>query len=211
MNEVYTYHGFTGVKIGDLFWMNKNLDIGEGINNPDHPEFGKYYTWDQAMKAIPDGWRMPSIEDWYQLQQIVYYDNKLNLKHDDYRDHDIDPINKLNFNAIPSGEYHNEGKGGFFDKDSSRSYWWTSSEDIYDDDNAKVIRMMFKNGEYYRNGSFDSFNNYKRYRYTVRCVQDWNIVKDYINQNQDIDNIELDNLDNLNESIKFFRQSERFL
>jgi uncharacterized protein (TIGR02145 family) len=213
MAEVYEYKGFTGVKIGEQFWMNNNLDVGKGIKDPDHPEFGKYYTWYQAIKSVPEGWRLPSLEDWKELEKSSKNNiNSLKSKNgwsdfvleDDAADTFYGNGNDLfNFNAIPTSEYYITLNRFIFDYDNNIIRWWSSSEK--DNKFAYLIAL----GSYII--EFGKVPVIKNGYYNVRCVQDWDIVKDYINQNRDIDNIELDNLDDLNESMKFFKQTERLL
>lgn len=57
------------VQIGELDWFRNNLAwTGEGLafENADVTSYplGRYYTWDEAMEACPEGWRLPSDEEW---------------------------------------------------------------------------------------------------------------------------------------------------
>ena len=58
--------------IGDLDWFRNNLAwTGAGLAYEDadvtsYP-LGRYYTWDEAMTACPDGWRLPTSEEWAAL------------------------------------------------------------------------------------------------------------------------------------------------
>jgi uncharacterized protein (TIGR02145 family) len=196
MNEVYTYRGITGIKLGDQFWMNKNLDIGEGVNNPEHPEFGKYYTWDQAMNSVPEGWRLPSKED---CEKLSNYINTFELKnHETWSKHG-NGNNSIGFNALPTGYYFS---GEFYDV-GIITIWWSITE--LNHSNAYI--MLINGGT----GKIIISDDNKRYSNSVRCVQDWNIVKEWLNQNQEIELDNLDNIDDLNESLKFFKQSEKYL
>ena len=58
--------------IGDLDWFRNNLAwTGAGIayENADVTSYplGRYYTWDEAMTACPDGWRLPTDAEWASL------------------------------------------------------------------------------------------------------------------------------------------------
>lgn len=67
--DLCTYHV---TKVGDTEWMRQNLawkGLGtsfKGCSAMD-PIFGRYYTWEEAGSACPEGWRLPSDEDWAEL------------------------------------------------------------------------------------------------------------------------------------------------
>ena len=57
------------IRIGELDWFRNNLAwTGEGLafENADVTSYplGRYYTWDEAMEACPEGWRLPTNEEW---------------------------------------------------------------------------------------------------------------------------------------------------
>ena len=58
--------------IGNLDWFRNNLAYkGAGIayENGDVTSYplGRYYTWEEAMTACPEGWRLPTDEEWATL------------------------------------------------------------------------------------------------------------------------------------------------
>lgn len=86
------------VRIGDLEWMTTNLKYGVpyyekeygGVfantsGNPqgvityepvydfesDFQKYGNLYTWEEANVAAPEGWRLPTDEDWQQLEETL--------------------------------------------------------------------------------------------------------------------------------------------
>jgi uncharacterized protein (TIGR02145 family) len=223
MKEVYTYRGFTGVKIGDQFWMNKNLDVGDGINNPDHPEFGKYYTWDQAMKAIPDGWRLPSIEDFEELKKFlgnnsatfILNTNNVDKEVDRFGNESFEGVDVMNLNILLSGRYvkeyvlpSREHVYNIFQSVNKVCNFWSSTEDNRDDKLSFICEI------YHSLKYINIAEEFKTGCISVRCVQDWNIVKEWLNnQEVELDDLELDNIEenNLNESMKFFKLSEKYL
>jgi uncharacterized protein (TIGR02145 family) len=66
-------------------WMaqNFNFDVGEGCcfydNDPKNGEkYGRLYTWEAAMKACPEGWHLPSHDEWQEMktQYMGKFENK---------------------------------------------------------------------------------------------------------------------------------------
>lgn len=87
-------NSYSWVRIGDLLWTTSNADNGplmddyEYYNNIEwtsafskkqkkklqeeyHPIFGNLMTWDDAVESAPEGWRVPSDEDWQQLERVL--------------------------------------------------------------------------------------------------------------------------------------------
>jgi hypothetical protein len=66
------------VELANKKWMaeNLNFNVGEGCwfynNDPKKGEkYGRLYTWEEALKACPPGWRLPTDEEWKQL--VMYF------------------------------------------------------------------------------------------------------------------------------------------
>lgn len=82
------------VKIGDLQWTTTNAKNGpnaanlryfNGLTNASSfdaaqkaeflektfPVYGNYLTYEEALKSVPDGWRLPSDEDWQKLEAAL--------------------------------------------------------------------------------------------------------------------------------------------
>jgi len=63
--------------IGDLDWMADNLnynakeskmyDNSEAFAN----KYGRLYSWEEAFKSCPDGWRLPKTKEWDKLIEVL--------------------------------------------------------------------------------------------------------------------------------------------
>lgn len=65
------------VKIGDQVWLGENLNFetidskiynNESINDS---IYGRLYTWDAALNICPNGWHLPSSEEWIELMEFL--------------------------------------------------------------------------------------------------------------------------------------------
>lgn len=64
------------VKVDKLYWFAQNLAWdGAGVSYMNSlimdRYFGRYYSWNEAVTACPDGWRLPTNEDWTALASAV--------------------------------------------------------------------------------------------------------------------------------------------
>ncbi|MDG1147081.1 MAG: FISUMP domain-containing protein [Crocinitomicaceae bacterium] len=197
------------VKIGEQTWMAENLKYtGEDIkhitdtdewghndsfdawcsyenNQENEDKYGVMYQWEAAKKACPDGWHLPTKEEWEELIDYLKangYSNKSMLSSSgvakslatadgwelseyegevgsrDYPEYQ----NKSGFSALPGGE--REGRGRFSNLGKS-SVWWSISD--HDDFVDKCIRLV--HSESHVRGYM---SNHKRKGYYVRCIKD---------------------------------------
>ncbi len=63
-------------RIGNLEWFRNNIGVrrgGAAYENADimSDVLGRFYNYDDAMTACPEGWRLPSEEDWLALGSAV--------------------------------------------------------------------------------------------------------------------------------------------
>jgi uncharacterized protein (TIGR02145 family) len=53
-----------GVEINGIIWATGNLDNGKFV---DPEEYGRLYDWESANDACPEGWRLPTKEEFISL------------------------------------------------------------------------------------------------------------------------------------------------
>ena len=164
---------YATVQIGSQCWMQENLNIGqmvsstvEQINNSiiekycydnsstDCDIYGGLYQWNEAMNYVetegaqdicPDGWHIPTVNDWQTLTTIVSanpnyicngnqgYIAKALASSYDWNTHTNDCAignnlltnNATGFNALPAG--YRSDTGGAFNNRRSNAYLWLSS------------------------------------------------------------------------------------
>lgn len=156
------------VKIGEQVWFaqNLNFEINQSCcykNNSENCNvYGRLYTWDAAMNSCPDGWHLPSDEEWKKLE--IELGMKMGTDERGWRG--TRPGQGLllkrgggtNFEAKLAGfNFWNS-----FDKIDKSGYFWTSSNDSR---NTYWMREL---------SSFASIkrdSQEKIYGLSVRCIQ----------------------------------------
>jgi len=178
------------VRIGNLTWMAENLNFATDSSrcyaNADSncTKYGRLYNWDDAMKACPAGWRVPSDEDWDSLALAVGGQRE-EMKYGNYywkvagkklksttgwKDSEDDYGNLVSgngtdeivFSALPGGY---GDSGGDFDGAGDYGFWWSAAE--LDADFA-WYRYMNNGYEFVGRG-----NSYKTRMFSLRCVRDF--------------------------------------
>ncbi len=174
------------VQIGNRRWMAENLDIITGrswcYDNDESNclKYGRLYDSETAMEACPDGWRLPSMDDWNSLIRAGGYNTGVKLKSKtgwpdkkcvnsrryvfdkDTNCQDSSSGNgtdEFGFSALPGGE----GSENRFYGIGLYGKWWTSAlSDLYvlyyNEDNLSVGYLVAS-----AVGSDGS---------SIRCVQD---------------------------------------
>jgi uncharacterized protein (TIGR02145 family) len=156
------------VKIGDLVWMAQNLnyeiDNSWYYKNPyelPNEKYGRLYTWDSALKACPNGWHLPSLDEWKLLMDAAggksIAGKKLKSKSGW---NNVNGTDEFGFSALPGG-YRQEVDD--FSSEGSYGFWWSATEN--GDSCAYRLGMSSEDGIGEQSYSKNSGNS-------VRCVQD---------------------------------------
>lgn len=137
-------------------------------------KYGRLYTWDAALKACPDGWHLPSDEEWGILESYIGIQSPLLtsvrngntnvLKSEAYGGGwcTVD-CNITDLSLLPSGAptvdggYYGIGEGG---------YWWTST---MDSSSGKPYSRLLPSGN---NAAIYRYLQTATHSFAVRCVKD---------------------------------------
>jgi len=177
-------HVYKTIQIDSQIWMAENLNFATDTgsicydNQPSNCKtFGRLYTWEVARQVCPQGWHLPSDNEWQMLERSIgMSENEINkigfrgginniagkLKSKaDWNSSSNLVYEDIGFNVLPAGSY------GFHDKIfgslNCNAFFWTSTpyqdkfawnRDIKDTDNT-IFRSQ----------------KYKRVGFSVRCVK----------------------------------------
>lgn len=127
------------IKIGSQIWMAENLNfIIEGSwwyenKEENGDKYGRLYTWKAAMEACPEGWHLPTDEEWKQLEKHLGM-SKAELDLIDYRDSEKQlktKLQKIGF-SLPMAGCRTFKNGDFLGKDEFTFFWSaTPYKEIY--------------------------------------------------------------------------------
>lgn len=169
------------IRIGEQVWMAENLSYDAGVGSWYYDEderygknFGRLYNFETASGACPDGWHLPSDEEWKTLELHL----GMSLQESDAAGyHGVDEGKKLKstngwikggngsnesgFNAKPGGFRSDDGK--FVSTDRYATFWSSSP---YNQKTAWYRLLGFHRDRIGR------VKELKTYSYSVRCLKD---------------------------------------
>jgi len=160
------------VKIGSQIWMAENLNYNGGTicngyinkyynNNSENGEkFGMLYDWETANKVCPEGWHLPSNEEWETLIDFIggkkIAGKKLKAKKG--WNNNSNGTDEFGFLALPGGLGNSKGEFGDI---GSKCVWWSATQI---NDTKISSRGIDYNGNYVFDGEDDK-NNLLSVRY----------------------------------------------
>ena len=158
------------VKIGEQVWMAENLafEVDSGCwaygNNEGYVKnLGRLYTWEAALKACPEGWHLPTNEEWEQLAEYVSSQKgpyqKLSRRWENVGEHLKDDFG---FSALGGGRQFGLQHDSF--GNIGNSYWWSATEIKSNQAMIRVLRYGYT--------SFAWEPSNMRYGCSVRCIRD---------------------------------------
>lgn len=154
-------------KIGDQTWMAQNLNYRTnnswcyGDKGANCTKFGRLYTWEEALTVCPNGWHLPSNEEWKTLINYLGGQTEAGIKMKSITDWDKNPGNNLSeFNGLPSGS---RTSGDFFTGILEYTAWWSATEN---NENAFLTSLSSSNN------IVQSSPSQKAGGYSCRCIKD---------------------------------------
>ena len=174
------------VKIGEQWWMAENLrfeDPEQSVCFNDNPDnclvYGKLYTRNGAINDCPNGWHLPTEEEWLKLNKYI----KENISNDYVgrylRADTLWEVSELGvgrdafgFAALPGGVKDHDGWWGL----NTHTHFWMDGSWKNGDDVCYVyalIRYKLKDDSDMKIGKNGRIcDRYPSSKYSVRCVKD---------------------------------------
>ena len=162
--------------IKDNKWEKLNSGAWCYYNNDEkfNSDYGKLYNWYAISSTIngnknvcPTGWHVPTDSEWSRL--VEYLSGKDNaggfmkeVGTTFWNTPNTNASNSSIFSGLPSG---NRGDLGFCSNMSNYCYWWSSTENISNDE-AWYRSLGYNTGE------IKLEQNSKKFGYSIRCIKD---------------------------------------
>lgn len=165
------YEGLESVKIGNLLWMTRNLNVwtlkGSSCYDDERKNcktYGRLYDYETAKTVCASGWRLPTDQEWTEMMAYVGAEESARLKaKQGWADDGNTPGNgsdAVGFQGLPAGIVY-EGQYMYI---GYHAYFWTATEK--DSSSAWYRSLSYDNVESYR------YYNFKSAGYSVRCVKE---------------------------------------
>ncbi|MEA2042220.1 MAG: FISUMP domain-containing protein [Bacteroidota bacterium] len=160
------------IEIGSQIWMAENLNFDTGDGNccydsiSDNCEiYGRLYTWTAAQNSCPQGWHLPSDDEWIQLEKSLGMPSS-EAGETGYRGTNqgkqLMKDGITHFNVIMAGT--KSFYDGSFSNLTVSTNFWTSS--AFDESNA--YNRYFKADKIKVGRGYDDKAN----SFSVRCIKD---------------------------------------
>ncbi len=159
------------VKIDDQVWMGENLafktvsgysvydDIKDYVKT-----HGYLYSWEAATKACPDGWHLPSMQDWWYLSNFLGGDELSGGKlkqtgTTSWKNPNTGATNSSGFTALSSGR-SGDNATEFI---GNTTFFWTN---VDDDDATSWCGALYSS-----KAELALYPVNKKDGYSVRCIK----------------------------------------
>ena len=173
---------YATIVIGDKCWIRDNINTGTRVDANGQETsgssakekycykdsssycntYGGLYIWEKAKIACPDGWRLPTKQEYQEL--LEYARNSGNeLK----RSGSHDGTDVSGFDAILGGDHGHSANLDEYNYIEEYGYFWTITENPDDSTKATAFRLFEGDNAYFND------NVLKTLAASVRCIKDW--------------------------------------
>ena len=169
------------VEIGQQIWMAENLAYktkkgcwAYGDDESNVNTYGYLYNWETANNVCPEGYHLPSEDEWIQLELFICvqkstipedsYGNwnniKKHLKANWGWEKNGNGTDKYGFTGLPGGIRFKDGK---FYNIGAIGFWWSASSKSRSESWSRYLAWS--------SGNFNRYGN-NRSGFSVRCLKD---------------------------------------
>lgn len=162
------------VKIGNQVWMaenlNYNIDSLKSMcynNSVDSCfKYGRLYNWSAANSVCPQGWHLPTIDEWDTLVSYVGSGTaKTTLK--SASGWDKNGTNDFGFTALPAGNYQGGYHDDFYSVGSATTFWSAGEYECTSAGYCIYTPTISNDIGFYR----ESIKYKDLYLYSIRCIE----------------------------------------
>ncbi len=138
-------------------------------------KYGYLYTWEALAEVVPEGWRIPTDEDWKRLEEKLGVSTAEAEALEAWRGNGLAGLllegdQGIGFGAVYGGGkvYHSDQYGGIYDGKGCRATWWAS--DTVEHTKEGILGMVrtieLNNGKVWRGTT-----KREGTAYSVRCIR----------------------------------------
>lgn len=157
----------------------ENFQEAEAKNGNYSKTYGLLYSYEAAQKAVPEGWRLPTDDDWKKLEETLGMSRQEIDKLNEWRGAGAGTLLKeegvTGFNARMAGGdvYYASNISPKFLRCGESCYFWTSTKTKQNDSiDLAVIRSLAVYSDAVWRGTSRIDNGKRDMHYSVRCVKD---------------------------------------
>jgi len=163
---------YVTVEIGTQTWFAENLNYSTSSswcyenNSSNCVVYGRLYTWSEALTVCPNGWHLPSDDEWQILVDYLGGNSVAGGKlkeagYTHWNSPNAGATNSSGFTALPGGIRSDIGG---WHQINTQGRWWTST--------GFSSQMAWRNTLSYNLESVSRFTENKGYGLSIRCIKD---------------------------------------